>query len=272
MKNLIIRALTGIVFVAIIVTSVCLHPLLFAGVFSLIVGLLIHEFYALSKNNGLKWQRFLGIIGGMYLFFVSCLFAGHYVGSLIYIPYILLLLILFISSLYVRNSNPVVQWGQICFAQFYFAGFLSLLSFVAYMQSPEYKPFLVLMVFIFIWLNDTGAYLVGTWIGKHRLFVSVSPLKSWEGFFGGLVVVFITALVLSHFFMELSLYYWLAFAIITVISATYGDLIESLVKRTYGVKDSGKMLPGHGGVFDRFDSVLLSAPFVYIFFRLIFLQ
>ena len=269
MKNLLQRTLTGILFVAIIVAVICVHPLLFAGVFSMIVGLLIHEFYAISKYGGLNWQRWLGIAGGMYLFLSSFLFAGHYVGNVIFIPYILILLILSISVLYERNNNPVILLGQIFFAQFYFAGFLSLLSFIPYMQSPDYNPLPVLMIFIFIWLNDTGAYLIGTWKGKHRLFRRISPLKSWEGFLGGLVVVIITSLVFSHYNADLQWYFWLAFGVITVVSATYGDLIESLLKRTYGVKDSGRILPGHGGVLDRFDSAILASPVVYVFLELI---
>jgi len=280
MKNFLQRTLTGILFVAVIVAAICLHPLLFAGVFSIVVGFLIHEFYAISKYDGLIWQRWLGIASGMYLFFSSCLFAGNLVGKEIYMPYILLMVVLSVSVLYMRKSNPVNQWGQICFAQLYFAGFLSLLAFIPYMhyslpvlnphiQSPDYNPLPVLMIFIFIWLNDSGAYLIGTWKGKHRLFVRISPLKSWEGFFGGLVVVVITSSIFSYYNTDMKWYYWLVFGVITVISATFGDLIESLLKRTYGVKDSGSILPGHGGVLDRFDSAILAAPCIFIFFKLI---
>ena len=269
MKTLLQRTLTGILFVAVIVTSICVHPLLFAGVFSIIAGFLIHEFYNLSKFQSAAWQRYLGIAGGAYLFFSSCLFAGHYIGIEIFFPYIIILLILLIAGLFLRNSNPVTQWGLIFFAQIYCAGLLSLLSFIPYMQSTAYKPLPVLMIFVFIWLNDTCAYLIGTWKGKHRLFKRISPLKSWEGFGGGLVVVMIASLVFSHFFKDMAWYYWLAFAVITVVSATWGDLIESLLKRTYSVKDAGNILPGHGGLLDRFDSAILASPVVYIFFELI---
>ena len=270
MKNLIKRTLTGILFVAVIVAAICVHPLLFAGVFSLVVGLLINEFYSLSKYEGAIWQRCLGIFGGMYFFVASCLFAGSYVGYEIFFPYILMMLILLISGLYVRNTNPIIQWGLILFAQCYCAILLSMLSFIPYTMSPVYDPWPVLMIFIFIWLNDTGAFLIGSWKGKRRLFPRISPLKSWEGFFGGLAVVIIASLVFSRFTMlEMEWYYWLAFAIITTVAATWGDLLESLIKRTYNVKDSGKILPGHGGAFDRFDSVILASPAVYIFFQLI---
>lgn len=269
MKVLLQRTLTGSLFVAVIVAAIWFHPLLFAGVFSVVVGFLIHEFYSISKYDGLIWQRWLGIGVGMYFFFSSCLFAGNYVGSEIYLPYVLLLLLLTISVLYLKKSNSVIQWGQIFFAQIYFAGFLSFLPLISYMQSAEYNPFPLLMIFIFIWINDSGAYVFGSWLGKHCLFKRISPLKSWEGFVGGLVVVIITSLILSYFNKDLKWFFWIAFGVITVVSATYGDLIESLIKRTYGVKDSGKILPGHGGMFDRFDSAILPSPFVYMFFELI---
>ena len=269
MKNLMQRTLTGMLFVVIIVTAICIHPLIFAGFFSIIVGCLIREFYHLSKYEGVFWQRCLGIAGGGYLFLSSCLFAGNYVGISIFFPYIIILMVLLVSGLYTHGSNPVTQWGLIWFAQFYCAGLLSLLSFIPYMQSPVYNPLPVLMIFIFIWLYDSSAYIVGTWIGKHRLFKRISPLKSWEGFWGGLTVVIITSLVLSRYYRELEWYYWLTFAVITVVAATWGDLIESLLKRTFGVKDSGNMLPGHGGALDRFDSAILASPAVYILFELI---
>jgi phosphatidate cytidylyltransferase len=269
LKNLIQRALTGVLFVAVIVAAICIHPLLFAGIFSIIVGALIYEFGVLSKFGCPFWQRCLGIGGGMYLFFASCLFAGGYVGHAVYLAYIIILLVLLISVLYMKDHHPVAQMGLVLFSQFYCAGLLSLLSFIPYMQSTVYNPLPVLMIFVFIWLNDTGAYLIGSWIGKHRLFERISPLKSWEGFFGGFAVVIIASLVCAHFYTELQWYYWLAFAVITVVSATWGDLLESLLKRTYGVKDTGKILPGHGGMLDRFDSAILAAPVVYIFFELI---
>ena len=269
MKNLIQRALTGIIFVAVIVASICIHPLIFAGVFSVVVGFIIHEFYSMSKYEGKMWQRSLGIFSGMYLFVSSCLYAGNYAGYEIYIPYIVLLLVLLVSGLYIHNANPVAQWGLILFGQCYCAGLLSLLPFIPYTMSSAYAHLPVLMIFIIIWLNDTGAYLIGSWKGKHRLFPRISPLKSWEGFWGGLAVVIIASLIFSCYYAEIPWYLLLAFSIITVVFATLGDLLESLIKRTYGIKDSGNLLPGHGGFFDRFDSVILAAPAAFVFFKMI---
>jgi phosphatidate cytidylyltransferase len=251
---------------------------LFAGVFGLIAGLLIHELYTLIKYDAPAWLRWLETAGGMYLFTASCLYAGDYAGHEIYIPYIIILLLSLISGLYIRRpgtalppdeSNPVSRWGMMLFAQCYCAGTISLLCFIPYMISPVYNPLPVLMIFIFIWLNDTGAFLIGTWIGKHRLFQRISPKKSWEGFWGGLVVVVAASLLFACYLKELLWYQWLIFALITVVAATWGDLMESLLKRTCGVKDSGKILPGHGGMLDRFDSAILASPAVYIYFELI---
>ena len=269
MKNIVQRTVTGTLFAVVIVAAIYVHPLTFAGVFSLIAGSLVNEFYTLSGYEGSIWRRYLGITGGMYLFFSSFLFAGNYVGHEIYIPYVLIILVLLVSGLYMRNGNPVTQWGLICFTQCYCAGLLSFLCFIPYLQSPVYDPFPVLTIFIFIWLNDIGAYLIGTWKGKHRLFPRISPLKSWEGFGGGLAVVMIASFLFSRFYTDMAWYKWFLFSIVTVVSATYGDLLESLLKRIYGVKDSGKILPGHGGLLDRFDSVILAAPVMYIFFKLV---
>ena len=266
-KNLIQRTLTGIVFVIVIVAAISIHPLLFGGVFTLFVGLLIHELYALIKDEGPLWVRWLGIAAGMYLFTASCLFSGGYTGSVIYLPYLLVLLILFVSGLYTHTANPVRQWGNMLFAQCYCAGALSFLCFISYLHAPIYDPWPVLMIFIVIWLYDTGAFLIGIWLGKHRLFERISPLKSWEGFFGGFAVVMVASVTFAHYFPALSIMQWLIFGVLIVVSATFGDLMESLLKRTCRVKDSGDILPGHGGVLDRFDSVLLSAPAVYIFFE-----
>ena len=121
---------------------------------------------------------------------------------------------------------------------------------------------MVLAMFAFIWISDTGAYMVGCLIGKHRLFERISPKKSWEGFFGGLGLSIIIAALAARFipdgYVLLSGYaQWIVFAVLVTIFSTWGDLCESLIKRTVGVKDSGKLIPGHGGILDRIDSLLL---------------
>jgi phosphatidate cytidylyltransferase len=144
----------------------------------------------------------------------------------------------------------------------------SLLSYIFFING--FQPLILLAVFVTIWVNDTGAYLVGVTLGKHRLFERISPKKSWEGFFGGAFFALISAYVFSLFIKDLSLIQWLIFSEIIVIFGTFGDLAESLLKRTLNMKDSGNVIPGHGGLLDRFDSMLLAAPAVYLFLSFLF--
>jgi phosphatidate cytidylyltransferase len=253
------------------VSSVYIHPFLFAGVFAAITGLMIFEFYSLTGYKSRLWCKALGIIAGMYLFLSSLLYAGRCfgLGKEIFFPYILLLMILFVAELYQKNQNPVKQWGLLSVAQICCAGSLSFLCFIPFIGNQQYNPLLLLMIFIFIWLNDTGAYLTGSLFGKHRLFARISPLKSWEGFLGGLIIVMIASQVFANRFVILTRTEWLLFATVTAVAATFGDLTESLLKRTCGAKDSGRILPGHGGVLDRFDSAILVSPAVYIFLEIV---
>ena len=123
--------------------------------------------------------------------------------------------------------------------------------------------------FILLWANDTFAYLTGIIFGKHRLFERISPKKSWEGFFGGLVGTVVLSFLVAKLFPVLPFYHWMAVAALIVVFGVYGDLIESLLKRNLKIKDSGHFLPGHGGILDRFDSVLLAAPMVYFYLKLV---
>jgi phosphatidate cytidylyltransferase len=242
---------------------------LFAGVFAAIVGGMIIEFYSLTRYKSNLWVRLLGIIAGMYLFISSLLYAGNWCGKVIFIPYILIIMVLFIAELYQKDDNPVRRWGIFSIAQIYCAVALSFLCYIPFIENQPYNPTLLLIFFIFIWLNDTGAYLTGSWLGKHRLFERISPRKSWEGFWGGFAVVLIASQVFARYLTLLTWYEWLLFATVTVVAATFGDLTESLLKRACGAKDSGKILPGHGGILDRFDSVILASPAVYILFQII---
>jgi len=144
----------------------------------------------------------------------------------------------------------------------------SLLNFILFIK--DWQPLILLSVFVTIWVNDTGAYLTGVTIGKHRLFERISPKKSWEGFIGGAVFALLSGYVFSLLIPEIQLINWLVFSEIIVVFGTFGDLIESLMKRTVGVKDSGDLIPGHGGLLDRFDSMLLAAPVIFIYLSLLF--
>ena len=150
-------------------------------------------------------------------------------------------------------------------SQLYVALPFALLNVLAFQNSPEtssvtYNPILPLSIFVFIWLSDTGAYCVGSLIGKHRLFERISPKKSWEGSIGGAGFSIASSFVFAHFFPFISMWQWAGLAVVVVIFGTWGDLTESLMKRQLGIKDSGNILPGHGGMLDRFDSALMAIP------------
>lgn len=279
MKKLFVRTVTGMVYVAVIVLAMTLHPYAYLTLFMLVVGLSLHEFHTLIwHNNGTEastlyppknFSRWLEIAGGIYLFAASFFYASGRMSEIIYAPYLLFLIFILIAGLYHKRENPVNWWAMTLFLQFYCAGLFSMLNFVMFDPVDKtYHPYYGLLIFIFIWLNDTGAYIVGTAFGKHRLFPRVSPMKSWEGFAGGLVIAWIAALALAGSYPEVSWYHWTAFATMIVVFGTWGDLVESLIKRTYGVKDSGILLPGHGGILDRFDSMMLATPAIWLYLRL----
>ena len=144
---------------------------------------------------------------------------------------------------------------------------LSFLSFIVF-NDGNYEPLILIAVFAIIWTNDSLAYLFGTWLGKHKMFPSISPKKSWEGFFGGLILTIAASHLLSFLPLDISPLQWLVITLITVITGNIGDFFESALKRNAGVKDSGILMPGHGGFLDRFDSFIFSISFVFLYFTL----
>lgn len=273
MKNLLTRALTGIAFVATIIGAIWWSPYSFLVLFCLITGLLLWEFYGLVnhfENSSIK--KMISTLGGVYLFAATFAYANELTSGIIFLPYLLFIIYIFVGELYYKAPNPINNWAFTLFGQVYCAGFMSLINFIGAIpntpNSIEYSPLFVLAIFIFVWLNDTGAYLFGITLGKRRLFERISPKKSWEGFWGGLFVALASSQAFAHFIPEIAWYYWLGLAAVIVLFGTWGDLAESLFKRTLEVKDSGHVLPGHGGMLDRFDSVLMAIPAAYIYIEL----
>ncbi|MCD7848888.1 MAG: phosphatidate cytidylyltransferase [Parabacteroides sp.] len=273
MKNLIIRALTGIIFVVVLVSAICVHPIFFLILFGLITGLTLWEFGGLIKHyENANLQRAINVVGGVYLFIATFVYANGLTDGKIFLPYLLFIMLTMIAELYYKAPNPINNWAFTLFAQVYCAGSFSMLNFIgAEPGTPgvmSYTPLFIMAIFVFVWLDDTGAYLVGSLIGKRKLFERISPKKSWEGFFGGLILVLASSQAFAWYAPEISWYNWLGLAATVVLFGTWGDLIESLLKRTLSVKDSGNVLPGHGGMLDRFDSVMLAVPASYIYIEL----
>lgn len=270
MKNLIIRALTGIIFVAVLIGAIISHPHTFFILFTVITGLSLWEFYGLVKHEEeTHLKRALNCLGGMYLFAATFFYANELLGGSVFIPYLLFLLYTFTAELYYKAPNPINNWAFTILGQVYCAGSFAMLNPIAAIPATPgemaYTPLFVLALFAFIWLNDTGAYLVGSLFGKHRLFERISPKKSWEGFYGGLVAALAASQAFAWFDPEVGRLNWLGLSATIVVFGTWGDLVESLLKRTLKVKDSGNILPGHGGMLDRFDSAMMAIPAAYIY-------
>jgi phosphatidate cytidylyltransferase len=283
MNNFFVRALTGILFVAVIVASF-LRPEAMVLLFALITGLTIWEFTGLvNQREAITTNRMISTVAGVYFFLAVAGYSSDLTPSAVFIPYLVTLIYLLVAELYLKHEDPIHDWAYTMMSQLYIALPFSLLNVLAFHLTPQgyvtYDPILSLSVFVFLWLNDTGAYLCGSLLGRHKLFPRVSPGKSWEGSIGGGIIVMAIALLVGHLTeqygvnqFQLSAFQWAGLGLTVVVFGTWGDLIESLFKRTLGIKDSGSILPGHGGMLDRFDSSLLAIPAatVYLYTLIVF--
>ena len=276
-SNFIQRAITGVIFVGVLIGCILGGPISFSLLFALITALTIHEFGTIgSKQPDVEINKPICMLAGVFLFF-GFAYLGVMPGqSEILIPYLFLLIYLLVSELYLKKKNPLNNWAYTMMSQVYIALSFSMLNVLAYHSvggtSPyqiQYNPILPLSIFIFTWINDTGAYCTGMLFGKHRLFERISPKKSWEGSIGGGVFSIIAAILMAHFFPFMSIGVWIGLALTVVVFGTWGDLTESLLKRTLGIKDSGNILPGHGGMLDRFDSTLMAVPAAVVYLYVI---
>lgn len=278
MKNFIQRAITGVIFVAVLIGCIIGGPLPFGILFCLISALATVEFCQLmNQQQGVHINRNICTLGSITLFLCFFFYGMNPAETNIFIPYLAILIYLFISELYLKKENPINNWAYAMFSQLYVALPFALLNVLAFQTIPtetvsQYLFIFPLSIFIFNWMNDTGAYCTGVLFGKHPLFKRISPKKSWEGSIGGAVFCIAAAFALAHFFPIYSTGEWIGLSLTVVVFGTWGDLTESLMKRQLGIKDSGNILPGHGGILDRFDSAMLAIPaaVVYLFALSIF--
>ena len=243
-------------------------------VFSAILVLSMFEFYTLSHKARIKPQFFLGILIGLFFFVGSYLYAAELIEARFLLCIIPLLICVFIFELYRNHKRPFHNIANTFLGVLYIAIPISLFNFIVFKSTnsnSSYSYEILLSYFILIWANDTGAYLFGVSLGKHKIFPRISPKKSWEGFFGGLFFTAIIAWAISLYFHNITFAHWLVIGFLSAIIGVFGDLVESMLKRSIDVKDSGKFLPGHGGVLDRFDSVFLSAPIVFAYLKIMML-
>ena len=277
MKNFITRTITGILFVACIV--VCfLNPTAMSALFALVTGLTVWEFTGLVNNRpAVSVNRFISTVAAVYWFLAMVGFCSGLTPPTVFIPYLVTLVYLLIAELYTKAEDPVNDWAYTMMAQLYIAVPFSLLSVLAFRSTPAgvmYTYLMPLSVFVFLWINDSGACCCGSLLGRHNLFPRISPGKGWEGSIGGFVFVAAAAALIWYLTdlygvndLQLNLWQWIGLGLVVAVFGTWGDLVESLFKRTLGIKDSGNILPGHGGMLDRFDSSLLAIPaaVVYLF-------
>ncbi|WP_295992593.1 phosphatidate cytidylyltransferase [uncultured Alistipes sp.] len=273
MKNLVIRSLSGAVLGVVVLGAILWSQWSF-GALLLVLSLAgMHEFYALCERRGEAPQRVLGLLSGALLFALNFAFvsddirilgpAGHAFGS--GMAFLLLLMpLLFVCELYRKRENPAANIAVTLLGVVYVALPFSLLLYLPILSTDAWTPWVVVAYVAIIWANDVCAYLVGMTVGRRKLFERLSPKKSWEGFFGGLAGAVGAGLAAGHL-LGASLAAWAGLALVAAVVAVAGDLAESMFKRAAGVKDSGALIPGHGGVLDRFDAMLLSAPFVFVY-------
>ncbi|MBQ2673748.1 MAG: phosphatidate cytidylyltransferase [Prevotella sp.] len=275
MNNFIVRTITGVIFVAAIVASF-LRPETMVLLFSIVTGLTVWEFTGLvNERENVTVNRFICTVAGVYFFFAMTYFCSDLYGgaakSVVFIPYLVTIIYLMIAELYLKQADPIQDWAYTMLSQMYIALPFSLLNVLAFTATTNgvvtFNTLLPLSIFIFLWVNDSGAYCVGSLLGRHKLFPRISPGKSWEGSIGGAVFVLLAAYAISYFLdgRMLNSLEWLGLGLVVVIFGTWGDLVESLFKRTLGIKDSGNILPGHGGMLDRFDSSLMAIPAAVVY-------
>lgn len=272
MSNFLTRTITGVFFVLFIGGSIIFSHEAFSILFLVVTGIGLWEFYSLVEKANNFPNKVAGTVAGIYLYISTALLSMNYAGIQILLPNFLFLFVIFLLELYRPKANPFTNIAFTFFGILYIAVPFSLLNFLpnpAFEANADYNYQYLLGFFIMTWVNESGAYLVGVSIGKHRLFESVSPKKSWEGAIGGGLLTIGIAVLLATFFHGISMLNWIIIAVIIVVFGTYGDLFESLFKRSINTKDSGHILPGHGGILDRFDGVIMAVPFVFVYLLLI---
>lgn len=274
MNNFLTRTLSAIVYAGLVIGSILVqpvcfggHPLLFGVLFMIVSTLAVREFHALvgSDIKAMTYSMMSNVLLFSMLYF---LFYGDIIWRGLLVAYVAVMLLALITHLFRPQVQPIQSWGNLCASQLMVA-----LPFALMNGIMMHNQWMMLALFILLWVNDSGAYIVGSLTakrkgGNHKMFPRVSPAKSWEGLIGGFVFDLVAGYVFFRigWMGDMSLMDSLFFALAGGVFGTLGDLMESLFKRTLGVKDSGKFMPGHGGVLDRFDSLMLAIPVTYFFF------
>lgn len=281
LKNLIVRTISGVVLFAIVLGAVFVGAWGYAALLMLIATVGVWEFYNLARAKGVEPQRVLGLIGTMgftlagtgvigvtydYYGWEPAILFGFFIAALA-------IMFVFVAEVFRNRQNPIHNIATTIMGMIYLGIPMCLMAFIPMLlqrsdfRNPEWDAWYILFYLFLVWGNDVFAYLVGVSIGKHRMCERLSPKKSWEGFVGG-VIGSLAMGALGAWTLNDSYALWLGLAFVVSISSVLGDLVESMFKRDAGVKDSGKIMPGHGGMLDRFDALIASAPFAFIYLLL----
>lgn len=285
-SNLTQRIITGLLGSAAIIYGLAMSEWAYFAIFFIICFFSLREFYKLSAFDGLLPLKTLGIIIGMIIFCLSFFIERQDLSPKYYFIIFPLMALVYMVKLYKKGEHkPFTNIAFTFLGIFYIAVPISLLNHVVFNEHGDYVDFtnfvtansynfqVILGILLILWATDTGAYFAGTFLGKNKLFERISPKKTWEGFIGGAVLAGIIALIfnliLAHYHKQfLSVTDWVVITIIIVVGGTFGDLVESLLKRSIEIKDSGSAIPGHGGFLDRFDGLFISAPFVVAYLEI----
>ncbi len=269
MNNILVRTITGAIYIGLIIISLVFHPVFLAILTVAINYFALHEFHSITTKFGAKAAP----NNWIYLNEVFCIISVLIIALGFYPLYVLIPMLLLpafymVAALFDKKNDSLIHISFSIFGTIYITIPLVLLNLLQQISKHHMVAF-ALAMFVIIWTNDTFAYLSGISFGKHRMFERISPKKSWEGFIGGLIMSLLASFVFYYFFPAPGLINWLLFGIITVVVSIFGDFFESLLKRRAGIKDSGTLLPGHGGILDRIDSMLFASPAIFIYVMII---
>lgn len=265
MTNFMKRTLSGAIYVALVISALLAGLKFFIPLFAFITAVCLWEFLN-ARIKGGSHAKYLGLIGGTMLYLISAFGLLGETSLLWYLPFLLALPLLVILLGLFQPAEPNFQdAGMLTLSFFYIVAPFILLTSIQLWHLPGSGLSPLIGIFILFWTNDTGAYLSGRTLGKHALFPAVSPKKTWEGLIGGVLLCLIAAYVLSLYALSFTLGQWLIIGGLVAVFGTLGDLAESMWKRQLGIKDSGTIMPGHGGLLDRFDGFFIALPAIHIY-------
>lgn len=267
-SNLVVRTLSGIVFLAVVLGCIFFSPYSLLMLLVVIcIGSML-ELYKLSALTGAKPLDVLPALTGCLIILLAFFVKLHKISPLFFVALLPLLFLIFVAELYRKQENPFVNIAWSVLGIVYIALPMALLAYMPVQPAMHgyviYRPLIVLNVLLIVWSNDVGAYLLGMLLGRHKMIERLSPKKTWEGFAGGLLCAVGVGILLAHL-QHTPLWLWAGAALVTALASVAGDLVESMLKRSAGVKDSGRMMPGHGGFLDRFDALFMAVPFVFTY-------